>query len=155
TAGLLGFPQAQWFKTPFLRERDAGDLDGLSEDERWQNFSRSMNSWRNDGYFWKPPNGESMVDLALRLHRVLDTMHRGHANDSVIVVCHGEVMWGFRILLERLSQVEFNQLNRSSDPVERIHNCQILHYTRQNPTDPTDIRPHVTWKRSTFPDNPE
>lgn len=151
TAALLGLPNATWFKTPFLREREAGEFDSLTEEEKERDFAKYMLARRNDSYFWKPPNGESMVDVCLRLHRFLDTVHRGHNDASVVVVCHAGVMHGFRILLERLSQNQFNALFNSSDPLDRIHNCQVVHYTRQNPADATDVRPHPVWVRSACP----
>ncbi|MBN9119896.1 MAG: histidine phosphatase family protein [Planctomycetes bacterium] len=151
TAALLDLPGASWFKTPFLREREAGEFDNLTEAEKERDFARYMLARRNDSYFWKPPNGESMVDVCLRLHRFLDTVHRGHADASVIVVCHANVMQAFRILLERLSQTQFNALANTPNPHERIHNCQVLHYTRQNPADAADVRPHPMWLRSVCP----
>jgi NAD+ kinase len=151
TAALLTLPGANWFKTPFLREREAGELDSLTEAEKERDFARYMLARRNDSYFWKPPNGESMVDVCLRLHRFLDTVHRGRSEGSMIVVCHANVMQAFRILLERLSQTRFNALANSPNPHDHIHNCQVLHYTRQNPADPADIRPHLLWLRSVCP----
>ena len=151
TAALLDLPNANWFKTPFLREREAGEFDSLTEDEKQRDFARYMLARRNDSYFWKPPNGESMVDVCLRLHRFLDTVHRGHDDASVIVVCHAGVMLAFRILLERISQNRFNQIYDSQDPHDRIHNCQVVHYTRQNPADATDTRSHPMWIRSVCP----
>jgi broad specificity phosphatase PhoE len=154
TAALLGLPDADWFKTPFLREREAGEFDSLTEEEKERDFARYMLARRNDSYFWKPPNGESMVDVCLRLHRFLDTVHRGHNDGSVIVVCHAGVMHAFRILLERLSQNQFNAMYNADSPLDRIHNCQVVHYTRQNPSDATDARAHPTWVRSVCPYDP-
>jgi broad specificity phosphatase PhoE len=151
TAALLDLPDASWFKTPFLREREAGEFDALTEDEKQRDFARYMLARQNDSYFWKPPNGESMVDVCLRLHRFLDTVHRGHNDASVIVVCHAGVMLSFRVLLERLSQTRFNGIYNSRDPHDHIHNCQVLHYTRQNPADATDVRSHSMWVRSVCP----
>lgn len=151
TAALLELPGANWFKTPFLREREAGEFDSLTEAEKERDFARYMAARRNDSYFWKPPNGESMVDVCLRLHRFLDTVHRGHNDASVVVVCHAGVMHAFRILLERISQNRFNALFNAEDPRDRIHNCQVIHYSRQNPADPADIRPHPLWVRSVCP----
>ena len=148
TAALLNLPQAKWFKNPFLREREVGDWDGLSELDRQEKFLRHVLARKNDGYFWKPPNGESIAELCLRIHRFLDTVHRGHSDSSVITVCHGEVMWAFRIMLERLSQNKFNELRRSKNPANQIHNGQVIHYTRQNPKDQQDIHPYPTWVRS-------
>ncbi len=154
TAALLALPDARWFKTPFLRERDAGEFDNLTEAEKERDFARYMLARRNDAYYWKPPNGESMVDVCLRLHRFLDTLHRGHNDASVIVVCHGDVMLGFRILLERLSQNQYNELRDTDNPLDRIHNCQVLHYTRQDPTNASDTRPYLMWMRSVCPFDP-
>lgn len=151
TAALLDLPNANWFKTPFLREREAGELDNLTEEEKERDFARYMLARRNDSYFWKPPNGESMVDVCLRLHRFLDTVHRGSADARVIVVCHANVIQAFRILLERLSQNQFNAIATSPNPHDRVHNCQVIDYTRQNPANPTDVRPHPTWVRSVCP----
>src|SRR4051812_35013805 len=131
TAALLDLPNACWFKTPFLREREAGEFDSLTEAEKERDFARYMLARRNDAYYWKPPNGESMVDVCLRLHRFLDTVHRGHDDASVLVVCHAGVMFAFRALLERLSQNQFNAIYNAEGPLDRIHNCQVLHYTRQ------------------------
>ena len=60
-------------------------------------------------------------------------------------------VFAFRILLERISQNRFNADFNSDDPLDRIHNCQVMHYTRQNPDDPSDTRPHPTWVRSVCP----
>jgi broad specificity phosphatase PhoE len=151
TAALLDLPDANWFKTPFLRERDAGEFDSLTEEEKHRDFARYMLARRNDSYFWRPPNGESMVDVCLRLHRFLDTVHRVRSDASVIVVCHAGVMYAFRALLERLSQNQFNVIYNSQNPHDRIHNCQVVHYTRQNPADPADIRSTPMWLRSVCP----
>ena len=44
-------------------------------------------------------------------------------------------------------------LQLSHEPHDRIHNCQVLHYTRQNPANPTDIRATPMWMRSVCPWN--
>lgn len=154
TAALLGLPEARWFKTPFLREREAGEFDSLTEAEKERDFAKYMLARQNDSYYWKPPNGESMVDVCLRLHRFLDTVHRGHDDASMVVVCHAGVMLAFRILLERLSQNRFNAVFNSADPRDRVHNCQVVHYTRQNPADPGDVRAQPMWVRSVCPHDP-
>ena len=68
-----------------------------------------------------------------------------------MVVCHAGVMLAFRVLLERLSQNRFNAIYNTADPLDRIHNCQVIHYTRQNPADPSDTRAHPMWVRSACP----
>jgi len=42
-------------------------------------------------------------------------------------------MWAFRARLERISPNRFVELSRSTDPLDRIHNCQIIQYSRRCP----------------------
>lgn len=81
-----------------------------------------------DPFYGAPPNGESISNLCLRVDRVLDTLHREYPGKSVIIVCHGELMWAFRVRLERLLEDDFIRLDKSKNPHDRIHNAQILHY---------------------------
>jgi broad specificity phosphatase PhoE len=91
-----------------------------------------------------------MSALALRLSRILHTLHRECSDKRVILVCHGEVMWAFRILLERMSQEKYRELHASKDPKDMIFNCQILHYTRRNP-ETHDLAKHSNWMRTITP----
>lgn len=150
TAALLELPDAIWYREYYLRERDWGELDRISFQERSERFAAALERREIDGFYWKPPNGESLPDLSLRIDRVLSTLARECAEKRVIIVCHGEVMWIFRVRLERMSQRRFGELDLSTDPLDRIHNCQILHYTRANP-DTGEIRPYFDWMRSVCP----
>ena len=150
TAGLLDIPDSGWYPNSYLRERDWGDLDNMRDDARAGRFAEALEKRKVDSYFWSPPNGESMAHLCLRIDRVLDTLHRECSDKRVIIVCHGEVMWAFRVRLERMMQDRWQELDNSKKPFDKIHNCQILHYTRQNPK--TDRRaPHANWMRSVNP----
>lgn len=75
-----------------------------------------------------------MAELSLRVDRVLSTLHRECSEmRRVIIVCHGEVMWAFRMRLERWTQEHYRELDASKHPHNRLHNCQILHYSRNRP----------------------
>lgn len=149
TAGHLDISSG-WFTSFLLRERDWGDMDVLPFRERKERFDEHMRKREIDSFYWKPPNGESMADLVLRLRWELDTLHRECAGQQVVIVCHGEVMWGFRILLERMAQTRFLELDQSRNPHDRIHNCQVLHYSRRDPRS-GQISPHMNWMRSVCP----
>lgn len=41
----------------------------------------------------------------------------------------------------------------SKDGSQRIGNCAILWYTRANPDNKDDVRPHIGWRRMIQPDN--
>jgi NAD+ kinase len=133
TAGIMQLPNARWFKDSYLTERSWGDVDAIPENEREEKFGAMLRRRDVQPFFWAPPNGETFNDLCMRVDRVLDTLHRECSDKRVLIVCHGEVMWAFRVRLERLSQEEFKELHLSRNPQDRIHNCQIFHYTRYEP----------------------
>lgn len=151
TAALLGLNNESWRKESYLRERDDGQLDNISMEERFARFGNEMARRKRDGFFWAPPGGESMANLCLRVDRVLDTLHRECSDKRVIIVCHGEIMLAFRIRLERMSQGRYYELITSQDPFDRIHNCQIFHYTRRSRLRHTFLNPHYKIFRSICP----
>ncbi|HZS43070.1 MAG TPA: phosphoglycerate mutase family protein [Candidatus Paceibacterota bacterium] len=154
TAALLDIPEAKWFTEFYLRERNWGSLDRVSVKEREEKFQEAMMEREIDPFYWTPPNGESLAELCLRVDRVLNTLHRECNGQNVIIVCHGEVMWAFRVRLERMSQERFRKLDQSKKPSDRIHNCQVIHYTRINPFRigaPTSS--YLSWMRSICPWN--
>lgn len=153
TAALLKLPDAEWYKEFYLRERDWGELDVMPEDERRRRFADALRRREADSFFWTPPGGESMAQLCLRVDRVLNTLHRECSDMRVIIVCHGEVMWAFRVRLERMSQQRFRALDESSHPHDHIHNCQVIHYTRRDPSSDT-LGKRYDWMRSVCPTDP-
>lgn len=150
TAGHLGLPGASWFSQFYLTERDWGSLDICPENEREEKFGEALKMRAIEPFFWRPPNGESFAQLCLRLDRVLYTLHRECSDKRVIIVCHGEVMRAFQVLLERMSQQRFKDLYLSKDQKHRIHNAQILHYTRRNPITGA-LAKHANWMRMVRP----
>jgi NAD+ kinase len=133
TAGHLALHDASWFCEPALRERDWGDLDVMGETERYTRYRESLVMKKTSPLYWIAPNGESIMHATERVYRMLGTLARECADKRVVIVAHGETMWCFRLLLERLSEERYNELDASHDPMDRIHNCQILHYTRRVP----------------------
>lgn len=135
TALHLGIPEAEWIVDPRITERDWGDLDSLTEDEREEKFGQALKMRTVEPFFWAPPNGESFKDLIIRIRDFIDSLHRVKAR-NVLVVCHGEVMKAFRIIFLQLTPREYALMEFSKDPLERIHNCQIDHYSRCHPSLP-------------------
>ena len=149
TAALLNLPDAVWYRNFYLTERDWGDIEASPESERNEKFKDALSMRRIEPFFWRPPNGESLAELCLRLDRVLQTLHREYSGMCVIIVCHGEVMRAFRILLERMPQQKFKEiaLNQSG---YGVHNCEIMHYTRRDP-ETGEISNHANWMRRIRP----
>jgi NAD+ kinase len=154
TAAHLDFPGADWRLEFYLRERDWGIFDVMSFQERRERYAEDLKRREMDAFFWTPPGGESMANLCLRVDRVLNTLHRECTEQRVILVCHGEVMWAFRVRLERMSQERYRELDHSPDPCIKMHNCQVLHYTRRDPRT-EQIAPYLNWMRSVCPWDPE
>jgi NAD+ kinase len=150
TAALLGFDDATWFCEFYLRERDWGVFDLMSFQERRERYGDDLRRRELDAFFWAPPGGESMATLCLRIDRVLETLHRECVDRRALLVCHGEVMWAFRVRLERMSQERYRELDQSRAANDKLHNCQVLHYTRRDP-DTGATSPHLDWMRSVCP----
>ncbi len=131
TAKLLNLPKAKWHRPKvILRERDRGRADVISVKALKENFAYVPKGEDQEPYLFRFPDGESLADVELRIRHILKTMEREAAGKRVIVVCHGEVMWCFRMVLEGLSLDEFYTLINSKKTHDKILNCQILHYRR-------------------------
>jgi NAD+ kinase len=150
TSALLDLPNATWYRNFYLTERDWGELDSFPEGAKEERFGDVLRMRSIEPFFWRPPNGESFAELCLRLDRVLQTLHRECSDMRVIVVCHAEVMLAFRVLIERMSQQRFKELRLSSNKEDKIHNCEVLHYTRRDPQTGA-IADHANWMRRVRP----
>ncbi len=138
TAGHLALPNANWYVESALRERDWGDLDVMNETERNLRYRESLAMKKKSPFYWIAPNGESLAHTTERAYRMLGSLARECSDKKVVIVGHSETIWCIRGLLERFSEERFNELDASKDPKDRIHNCQILHYTRRMPGQSVD-----------------
>jgi NAD+ kinase len=150
TAALMDLPNARWYRDVYLTERNWGDLDICPENERIERFGDAMRRRIVQPFFWKPPNGESFLELCLRVDRVLNTLHRECSDQSVVVVCHGEVIRAIEVRIERITQGRFRELTFSRERWDRIYNGQVTHYTRRNPVNGA-LAKHANWVRRVRP----
>ncbi len=151
TAAYLQLPEVLWLPEPDLRERDRGYVDVKSQEELQKEWDYVLKQRTIDSFLWCPPGGESLAQMrGGRIRNHLGTLARECSNMNVIEVVHGEVEWTFRMLLERMSLREFYRLDKSRKDKDRLHNCQILHYTRINPK--TGVKEvSYNWMRSVCP----
>lgn len=153
TAGSLGLVQAEvnavWEANRSVRERSWGEIGSIPRSKFNVEYPRSANFKHSDPLYWAPPGGESIADVAEnRVRNLLSTLHRENESDRVIVVSHGEFMWASRMVIERWSDAEFVEYDR--DPDMKIHNCQVIHYTRINPWT-GEVAPRLQWVRRMSP----
>ncbi|HEX2047769.1 MAG TPA: histidine phosphatase family protein [Acidimicrobiales bacterium] len=154
TAGHLGLPGASWVQEILLRERSWGRADFvMPESERWELFAGELAARRQDPCYWRPPEGESLADVYVRVRLVLDRLRECGPDATCVLVTHEDVMWAARLLLEGLSQEQWRALLLSDDPCDKIHNAQVLHYSRRDPG--TDrCTDSFRWLRSVCPWDP-
>ena len=151
TAGHLGLPEACWVQDILLRERSWGRADFvMPESERYELFAAELSARREDPCYWRPPEGESLAEVCLRVERVLARLTRECPGGSCVVVTHEDVMWAARFMLERMTQQQWRVLLLSDDPCDKIHNGQVLHYTRRDPLS-GDCADTFSWVRSACP----
>lgn len=148
TAASLGLEGAKWRLNRMLRERSWGETEELSREEHAKLYPRNYAWQQKDILNWAPPGGESIVQISDgRVREFFDTLHREHDHDgvdSVLAVTHGEWMWAARLTLEYMFNEDW--VESSKNPEEKIHNCQVLHYTRVDPKT-GEIAPYLKWVR--------
>ena len=133
TAGLLGLSGARWRPEVMLRERDWGEYDLRSQLQRREAFEDYEARRRRESLFWAPPGGESLAQVVQRVDAFLLFVNRRFAGGRVIVTCHGELMWAFRLRFERLSQLRYREMQAERCSQQKIQNGQIIVYSRRCP----------------------
>ena len=154
TAGHLELDRARWVQDILLRERSWGRADFvMPEAERYEQFASELAARREDPCYWRPPEGESLADVCIRVDRVIDRVRRDASGQRCIIVTHEDVMWAARFMLEGMTQDHWREVLLSADPHDKIHNGQVLHYTRCDPAT-GKLSPRLQWVRSVCPWDP-
>lgn len=149
TALSLHLENAEWRDTdPRIIERSWGDLERRTDEEQREAFTRSLSDKTIDPLHWRPPNGESLSDVFVRVHSFLATLARDCPNEPVIVVCHSETMRVFQLIIERIGLSHLRDVLQ--DPAQDIRNCQVVHYSRRDPISGRNSK-RLDWKRTVVP----
>ncbi|HYG83492.1 MAG TPA: histidine phosphatase family protein [Verrucomicrobiae bacterium] len=150
TAGHLQLPLRDGWRLEYLvRERDFGDIEGLTTAQFQRQYPQNAEKRAKDPLFWKPPGGESIMEVAeTRVRELYAMLHREVPNKTAIVVSHGVFLVANLLALEQPTPEEWN--NWKADPSRKIHNCQVLHYSRVHP-ETGEVSPHIRWVRSVCP----
>lgn len=125
TAALLRIPNASWSIVHRLRERDRGDVQGCSVKRIAREFPQVARERTLDPLNWRPPNGETIAEVAERLEPYLKhAIRERQANERALIICHRDVMWAARVLFEAYTPKSFHELVKA----EHIPNAGILAY---------------------------
>jgi broad specificity phosphatase PhoE len=115
-----------------LRERDLGMMDLLTTKGFAARFpDEAAHRLRIGKFYYRPPGGESWVDVSLRCRSIRDSIAREQAGRRVLLVTHEVVIIIFRYLLEDLD--EQGALALSTDAA--IANCSLTAYSRRESGD--------------------
>ncbi|GLY89312.1 histidine phosphatase family protein [Actinoallomurus iriomotensis] len=100
-----------------LRDRENGALYALTWRGITARFPEEAARKRLTGkFYYRPPGGESWADVALRLRSVLAEIQREHPDGRVLVVAHDAVVVLTRYIVERLSEKELLEIERTLVP---------------------------------------
>lgn len=107
-----------------LREANIGLLDGLTQDEMWQQYPDFMQTWYRDASTAVMPGGESILQVQERAWNTIEEIKDRHPDGNVAVVSHSFTLLGLvckllgmplsnfhrlRLNLASITQVEINQ----------------------------------------------
>jgi broad specificity phosphatase PhoE len=97
-----------------LRDRETGVLYPLTRRGIEARFPEEAARKRLVGkFYYRPPGGESWADVALRLRGALSDVERDHPDGRVLVVAHDAVVVLTRYVVERLSEPEVLDIERT------------------------------------------
>ena len=150
TAALMGMPDARWVTETQIRERDWGQWDLASQAARQIIFKSEETRRKRHGMYFAPPAGESMAQGLSRVDAVLRFLHDSCHNQRVLMVCHGELMWAFRIRFERLNQIDFMDMAEEAKGSEKVDNGTILRYSRADP-ETGEVGNYFKWQQLATP----
>ena len=153
TASYLGGPDVEgWTIDDRIVERSWGVYGKVPRAEQRSQFPLTSVEKAANPWYTRLDGGESMPDVYARFRDFQGTLHREQADKRVIVVSHGDFINAARYGIERMMPEEWEKLD--SDKNYTIRNCTVLQYTRVNPSDPSDIREKIHWRRYIYPDAP-
>jgi broad specificity phosphatase PhoE len=100
-----------------LRDREAGVLYALTWRGIAARFPEEAARKRQTGkFYYRPPGGESWADVALRLRSALSDIERDHPDGRVLVVAHDAVVVLTRYIVERLTERQLLEIERTLVP---------------------------------------
>ena len=119
------FPKARFVIEERVREKEFGIADGLTPEEIKGRFPYEFERKQKEKkYYYRPIGGESYPDVNLRVWSFLSSMVREYSGKNILVVCHSAVMLSFRKLMEKFTEAELLEIDRTDD----LKNCAVLSY---------------------------
>lgn len=108
-----------------FREKEFGILDGLTRYGILERFPDQAALRASLGKFYhRPPGGESWCDVILRLSSAFEMICREYHGERVLVVAHSVVVLCMRYIVEKLTEEQILQIDRSNE----VANCSVTRF---------------------------
>ncbi len=104
-----------------LIEGHFGDWQGKTYEELKVHDAARLAEWETARLKVRPPNGESVPDLAKRVQPAYQDILRAHPDQDVIVVAHGGTLQVMLVLALELPLEDYRKLWLSNASVSELH----------------------------------
>lgn len=130
-------------------ERDWGLFGELTKEDQARVYEKTYRNKKVNPLYTRLDGGESVMDVYARIRDMHTTLHREHPDGTVLMFTHGDFMRAERYVNERMLPEEF--IAMLQDSTQDLRNGTVIEWTRENPTDPDDVRERLTWVRIVHP----
>lgn len=122
-----GWPAVPLQTDERLREKEFGALNRLTRAGIAHRYPKELEARNVLGkFYYRPPGGESWIDVILRLRSVVQSLCLQYAGRRVLVASHQVIVLCFRYILEAMNEEQLLAIDREGD----VANCSLTAYTR-------------------------
>ncbi len=147
TAAYLG--EGEWVIDDRIVERFLGvrGVETFEQDQLAKLLEiRSISPW-----YSRPEWGESLQDVFNRYSLFEQFLRNNYSGERVLVVSHSDFIKTARYGIEWLLPEQWEDAEFDQD--QKLPNCAILHYSRVNPYNPTEVSTELSWVRVIDPND--
>ena len=144
SARSLGLDRS-WQDDLRLMERDRGLIQGMNSQQHAEEYPESYRQMHDHPFHWTPPEGESLLRVAMRFGDLVDEFQSSSATTAIFVT-HRDLMWASQVPLSITAIEHIEQVD-----TDKIHNGHIYHLTNVDPVRKELDTNGLIWMRSLTP----
>lgn len=135
-----------WRIDHLLRERDWGELDIVPDQIKFDKYKDQINACLNGHWLLKPPGGESLIDVLVRVVLFNDILARRNAGQRILAVSHSEFIKAAMMYYLSWPLAEMDEFEKTWPIFSKPANCQIVMLGNPNQDGRfTRVRSVVPW----------
>lgn len=115
-----------WRIEHLLRERDWGELDVVPNQDKFNEYKQLIDACLNGHWLLKPPGGESLIDVLVRVTLFNDILARRNAGQRVLAATHSEFIKAAVMYYLAWPLAEMDEFEKSWPIFSKPVNCQII-----------------------------